>query len=245
MEGSRERIPMPRKWESGHFVLGQREGGMEVIGVATRHHARWGDEVLEQEIEAARDDAAQRVAMFLGMSGTVESFHRVGASFFDFVADSRIELERDAPDHTPFAERLTFDPARDVLVFERGMLVRFRYPASVPRVPSGRVSVGGRPEWVSGRDLPDVDGHILAVGFSQNQVWLRDTVARATEAAAAALLRSMYTTIEVADVDMQGGAVSEIRSVSQGRLESFAILEFWIDPATMSVYTLGIARAGI
>ncbi|MCL2600572.1 MAG: LPP20 family lipoprotein, partial [Treponema sp.] len=166
----------------------------------------------------------------------------LGASFFDFIFYSQIELEPAVVDYTRFLERLTYDRNRDVLVFEGGTLVRFRYAARVAPVNFvATVGVDGRPCWVN--STPSLDGHMVAVGFSQNQVWLRDTVMRSTRATAARLIKSISTTVQTTEVDVVGqGSVTYIHSRSTGNLNGFRVLEFWIDPKNMSVYTLGIAR---
>jgi hypothetical protein len=77
---------MNEQWESGHFILSPQNDTLIVIGVAGRHHSRWDNDVSDAEIEAAKDDAARKVAMFYGMSGTVESYHRSGANIFYFIS---------------------------------------------------------------------------------------------------------------------------------------------------------------
>jgi len=230
-------VSMAAQWESGHFVPGSRDGAMIVVGVSGRLVNR------AEEIDAARNEAARKVAMFHGFTGTVESFHRAGAGFFDFIFDSRIDLENIA-DYSRFADRLTFDPERDVLLFEGGTLVRFSYAANVRPVNFvGVVDENGRPDWIGGRRLPEIEGYVAAVGFSQNQVWLRDTVTRSVRAAAAGLLKIASTSVRTVEVDVPGrGSVTYIHSTSEGSLINFRVLEFWIEPGSMSVYTLGIAR---
>ena len=234
---------MSEQWESGHFFSSPQDGAIVVIGVASRQAGRWGNEVSDSEVALAKDHAARKIALFYGISGTVESFHQQGASFFDFIAESRIHLESPVSDHTQFIERLIFDPDTDIFVFGRGTLVRFRYAANVSRVNfTGTADKNGRPSWLNNFDF-DIDGYAAAVGFSQNQVWLRDTVTRAAESAAARLIKKMETKITTSVADVLGqGSLTHITSTSSGVLNDFRIIEFWIDPVSMSVYTLGIAR---
>lgn len=234
-----ERSSMHGQWESGLFVTDSQGGDMVVIGVSSRLVRR------VDEVEAARNDAARKIAMFHGIRGTVESFHRAGAGFFDFIAEARIDLQPTVVDYTQFTERLAFDPDHDVLLFEGGTVIRFRYAARVVPVSFvGILDADGRPNWISNRNLPDVEGYRIAVGFSQNQVWLRDTVMRSTRAAAASLLTGGATHTATETVVVNGQSLTYIRSRSEGNLRNFRIVEFWIDPGTMSVYTLGIARLG-
>jgi len=228
---------MQAQWESGTFTKDSHGGEIVVIGVSSRL-VRRTDEIL-----AAKNDAARKIAMFYGISGTVESFHRAGAGFFDFIAESRINIESAITDYTRLIERLTFDPEYDVLEFSGGTLIRFTYSAEAARLNfTNTLDANGRPTWIDNRNLPSFDGYMTAVGFSQNQVWLRDTVMRSTQAAAAALLKMTGTSTETETVVFNGQAVTYIHSRSEGRFRNFRIIGLWIDPGNMSVYTLGIAR---
>ena len=233
---------MSEQWASGHFVVSPMDSGLVVIGVSGRDHSRRDNDVSDAEIEAAREDAARKVAMFHGMKVSVEFLNRAGGSVLQHIAEREVSLE--TGDHARFVEQLTFNPAEDVLVFQRGTLVRFRYPASVTPVSRiGGIGSDGRPEWINSRNLPRIDGHNVAVGFSQNQVQFRDTVMKSMEATVAGLVANTETVIETSIEDVQGqSSVTYIRSKSEGDLTGFRVLEFWIDPANMSVYTLGIAR---
>ena len=235
---------MSGQWASGYFVVAPRETVLVVIGVSGRHHSRWDNEISEAEIEAAREDAARKVAMFHGMKVTVEAFNQAGASVFDYIMDLQVSLELNT-DHTRFIEQLTFDPAQDVFVFQGGTFVRFKYAASVPSVNrAGTADSNGRPAWIDSRNLPKVEGHTLAVGFSQNQAQLKDTIMKSAEATAARLITSTTTSIATSVDDVVGqGSMTYIHNKSEGNLTGFRVLEFWIDPANMSVYTLGIARS--
>jgi len=237
-------LSMREQWDSGHFVSEAQDGMLIVIGVASRQADRWGNDVSPAEITLAKDDAARKIAMFHGTGGTVESRHRQGVSFFDFIAESTIQLEHAVADHAQFIDQLTFDLERDVFVHNGGTLVRFRFPsAGLTRTNFvGAIDASGRPSWVGRHDF-NVEGYIMAVGFSQNQVWLRDTVMRATEATAARLIKGIDTYINERIVEVEGvGTFTYIESISRGTLNGFRIIEFWIDPDTMSVYSLGIAR---
>jgi len=234
------------QWETGRIVAGSHDGALVVIGVSSRLSRH------EDEIEAARNNAARKVAMFHGMNGTARFINRTGGNVLDFIAESEIDITLANADYTRFAERLTFDPERDVLRFEGkgilgrgGTLVRFRDAARVPGVSvAGTVDAEGRPGWISNRDLPDIDGYTVAVGFSRNQVWLRDTVMLATENVAARLITGTESVVSTTTVEVIGqAAFTYVTSVSSGVLSNFRILEFWVDPSNMSVYALGIARS--
>lgn len=222
--------------QSNYYTLDSQDGSLLVLGVSSRLVRR------DDELEAAQEDAAKKVALYYGVSGSVESRYRTGASFFSYIADSEVSIES-TRDHSDFIDGLTFDPETDVLTFQGGTIVRFRYGSGIPRINySDTPGRNGRPTWIN-RNNFNIEGYVAAVGFSQNQVWLRDTVMKATEAAAARLITGIETSIENTVEDVQGqGSVTYITSKSSGILNEFRILEFWIDPANLSVYALGIAR---
>jgi hypothetical protein len=237
---------MRSQWDAGRFFADSRGGDLVVFGVSSRHVSRRDYDVSDAELAGARLEAARLVAMRYGVSGTVESFHRQGAGFFDYIFDSRVDLTPAVSDLDGIAQRLSFDPARDVLVFDRGTIVRFRYPARADgSVSSGPAGAGGRPGWVDGAVQPASGGLMTAVGFSPNQLWLRDAVSRAAESAAARLISGMNTSISTQLVDVAGqGTVTYISSGGSGSLSGFRLLEFWIDPDTLGVYALAIAGLG-
>ena len=52
----------------------------------------------------------------------------------------------------------------------------------------------------------------------------------------------MDSAVSTTAVDVPGQALTYVTSVSSGILSEFRILEFWVEPDSMSVYALGIAR---
>ncbi|MCL2193056.1 MAG: hypothetical protein FWB78_06650 [Treponema sp.] len=228
---------MARQWESGHWIICPGDGRMVVIGVASRHEWR------SHEIAAAKNDAAQKIAMFYGVAINFEFFQRIGTGFFNFVLNSRTILTH-LIDYTQFIDRLTFDPEQDVLVHDLGTLVRFRYAAHVTPVNFvGTTGLDGRPSWINSRNLPEIEGYEVAVGFSMRQEWLRDTVMRSAADAAARIMRTMTSNVNTLIEDVVGiDTIAHIHSTSNGVLGNFRVLEFWIDPMYGHVHTLGIAR---
>ena len=236
MEANLE-IPLREQWEAGRLIANSQDDSLVVIGLASRHVVR------DDEIAAAKSDAAQKVAMFHGMSGSVESTMRTGVGIFGLYFNSQTSI-RNVVDYEQFIDRLQFDPDRDVLVTDGGTLVRFRYGARVSRANFvGSINAEGRPNWLYGHYLPELDGYIAAVGVSQNQVWLRDTVMISAQATALRIIENMSTRLQSAYVYVSGyGLVTETLTVSEGQVSNFRVLEFWINPGNGHVYTLGIAR---
>jgi hypothetical protein len=224
---------------SGHWITGSAGNDMIIIGVSNLLRK------TDDEITAAKEDAAIKAAMFHGIRGNIESFHSNGVNFFEYIADSKVELDYDA-DHAKYIDRLTFDPKLDVVRTDNTVFVRFKYasaalPASVDFIAS--LNDDGRPNWTYSRDLPHIDGYITAVGFARNQVRLKDAIRKSTEAAAARMIEDTSTQVISTDKSGTGmGSSGMIQTRSAGNLENFQTIEFWIDPKTGYVYTLAIAR---
>jgi hypothetical protein len=220
----------------GHWVTRSSNNTLVIIGVSNPMVRR------DSEITAAKEDAARKAAMYHGVHGTIESFHSAGANFFDYAADLKVELEIDT-NPAAYIDRLTFDPERDVVITDEAVFVRFTYAANVPPVDFAVPMSEGRPNWSYSRDLPQIDGYLIAVGFARNQVRLKDTVNKSIDAAVARMIEDVSTQIVSSDKTGTGtGAFGQIETRSEARLNNFQILEFWIDPNTKFVYTLAIAK---
>ena len=235
---------MSQQAASGHWITGSSENALIIIGVSNLQVKK------DDEISVAKEDAARKASMYHGVRGNIESFHNNGANFFDYIADSKVELDYDT-DYAKYIDRLTFDPKIDVLRTDDTVFVRFKYaaaaamPMPMPVDFIASVNDDGRPNWTYSRDLPRIDGYITAVGFARNQVRLRDTIRKSTEAAVARMIEDVSTQVMAADKSGTGiGSSSSIITKSNGKLDNFQIIEFWIDPKTGYVYTLAIAKQG-
>jgi len=228
---------MKEQSASGHWITTPSENSLIIIGIS-------GLQVkADDEINSAKEDAARKAAMYHGVRGNIVSFHTNGANFFDYISDSKIELDYDS-DFEKYFDRLTFDPKTDVLKTDTSVFVRFKYAAeSIPVNFKASFSNDGRPNWTYSRDLPRFDGYMTAVGFARNQARLKDTIRKSTEAAAARMIEDISTKITSTDKTTTGmGASGMIQTRSEGKLNNFQILEFWIDPKTSFVWTLAIAK---
>jgi hypothetical protein len=224
---------------SGYWITRPSENTLIIIGVSNLQVKR------DSEIAAAKEDAARKAAMYHGIRGKIESYHSSGANYFDFAADSKIELEYDT-DYAKYIDRLTFDPEHDVVTTDEAVFVRFKYTtAAAPVDYVTSMNDDGRPNWTYSRDVPQINGYMTTVGFARNQVRLKDTIRKSSEAAVARMIEDMSTQIISSDKSGTGkGASSQIRTKSEGKLENFQIIELWIDPKTGYVYTLAIAKQG-
>jgi hypothetical protein len=230
-------ISMRKQYTAGHWVSIPSDNQMTVIGISNPMKKR------EDEIAAAKEDAARKVAMYYGIEGSIESIHRSDGSFFNSVNDSRIKLLYD-PNYKKYIDELTFDPQHDVLLTDEGLFIRFQHKTNVKSINHIITNTTeGRPAWTRNQNKPVFDGFVSAVGFAQNQRRLKETIFKAAEAAAARMLEDL--SISIINKEVTGteyGSSSLIYSKSEGTLSSFQVIEFWIDPETGYVYTLAIAK---
>jgi hypothetical protein len=229
--------PMEEQQSSGHWITGQRDNQFIIIGISGRL-SRPND-----EIEAAKKDAARKAAMFHGVQGSVEHINSGSGNFFDYVANSKLELNYDT-NYEPYIERLSFNPETDVIRGPGAVFVRMKYNAanSVP-VNYAAKKNNGRPTWINSRDLPEIPDYTVAVGYAGRRSRFTDTVNASCDSAAARLIESASTQVETRVNSIAGQSSSAAVYVhSEGRLSNFQIIEFWIDPDNGSVSTLAIAR---
>ena len=231
-------VSMREQYENGYWITKPSNNTLTVIGVSNPMLRR------DDEIDAAKKDAALKVEMFFGIQGKIESVNSTGSSFFDYQHDLNAELIYDT-DYEKYIERLTFDPLNDVLITREGVFIRFQYPASVTGINYNAEIINGSPSWIKSNGKPEMAGFVTAVGFSRNQRRLKDTILKSTQDAAIRMIEDLSTVVDTKAVSTTGqGSSSFIHAVSEGTLYGFQIIEFWIEPQTGYVYTLAIARAG-
>jgi hypothetical protein len=228
---------MREQYTAGHWFAIPSDNKIIVIGISNPMLRR------EDEIAAAKEDAARKVAMYYGIQGSIETIQSTGANFFDYVNDSRINLKYDQ-DYIKYVDQLTYDSKHDILLTDEGLFIRFQHETNVENI--GYIvskSPEGRPSWTKNKDKPRFDGFWTAVGFAQNQQRLKETIFKATEAAAVRIIEDLYSSIinnEITGTEYSSSSL--IYAKSEGKLNNFQIIEFWIDPEMGYVYTLAIAK---
>ena len=223
---------------NGYWRTMPSNNSITVIGVSNPLSKK------SDEIAAAKEDAARKIAMYHGIYISIESIHTTGSSFFDYVNDSKIEVLYDS-NYKKYIEQLIFDPQRDVTLTDKGVFVRFKYITTTKAVKAiiDTKNIKDRPNWTHSRNLPKIDGYSTAVGFAQNQMRIKDTIMKATEAGAARIIENNNT--QIADTSksvVDFAASNTIHAKSKGKLSNFQVINLWIDPKTDYVYTLVIAK---
>lgn len=214
------------------------QNNLVILGVSARLSTR------ENELAAASELAARKVAMYHGLTASFEEVQVIGARFFDFEhgIHSRVDYNQQLEKHI---DRLSFDPDRDVFRDNNGnVFIRFTYPATFP----GRINhqfgkeLDGRPEWIR-RPPEEINGFKAGVGRSGRLDRFADTFRRSQEAAAIAIASRISTEIQAEETTVQNlQATMQFRRQSIANMTHFLVLETWIDPQTRAVYTLAIAQ---
>ena len=228
---------MQEQYASGYWIVRSVNNKLIVIGVSSPMTRR------DSEITAAKEDAARKVAMFYGINISMEITNRTGSSFFDYMPDPNLELTYDTNPEI-YIDQMTFDPQHDVLITGEAVFVRFQHDTTIMNIDYRARMINGRPSWTRNQDMPAFDGYITAVGFAQNQRRLKDTIFRSTENAVVRMMEDLSITVNTRETITGQSSSSSIQVKSEGRLNNFRVIDFWIEPGTRFVYTLAIAGEG-
>jgi hypothetical protein len=143
------------------------------------------------------------VSTYFYIHGRIESVNNAGTGFFDYLYDSNVELLYDT-DFEKYKDRLTFDPDNDILITREGTFVRFQYAAGVTGINYNSRVINGRPNWIRNGEKPELAGYVTAVGFSRNQIRLKDTILKSTEDAIVRMIEGLSTAVNVKKIAVTG-----------------------------------------
>jgi hypothetical protein len=235
-EVTKEQTSMKEQYETGLWIVKPSGNKLTVIGVSNPMLKR------QDEIAAAKEDAACKTAMYFFIQGKTETTNNIGSGFFDYQHDSNVEIIYDT-EFEKYKKQLTYNPDEDVLVTREGVFVRFQYAAAVTEINYRSTFADGKPDWLRNSERPEFEGYLTAVGFSRNQIRLKDSIKKSTEDAVVRMIESLSTTVNTKEISVLGkGSSSFTHAVSEGTLYCFQVIEFWIEPETRYVYTLAIAK---
>jgi len=228
-------LSLEEQYKSGYWSIRSLDNKLTVIGVSNPMLKR------DSEIASAKEDAARKVAMFYGIHGKIEAINRTGYDFFDYLNNKNVNLRYDT-NYETYIDQLTFDPQNDVFKTSEAIFVRFQYDIPIIDIVYKPTMIDGRPSWTRNQDVPEFDGYVTAVGFSQNQRRLKDTIFKSTEDVITRMIETSSTTVNSKTTDDGRNSSNTIYTRSRGRLSDFIVIDFWIEPKSRSVYTLAIAR---
>ena len=221
---------------AGYFVTIPNQNSINIIGVSGSMQKR------ETEINNALEDAARKASMFHGMSVYYEITQSTGSGFFDYQNISSLIIDYDKQLES-YMEKLKYDPECDILTEDNVVYIRFTYPVNFPNqiTYSFSKNINGSPEWVTTRPK-SIDGFITGIGYSARQFRRQDTFVRSYESAIAELVSNLSTVVSIKNIAIGNRHVTETETHSSGNLKNFIIMEIWVDPDTLAVWTLAIAQ---
>jgi hypothetical protein len=211
-----------------------------IIGVS-------GPRIKEAEaIQLALEDAAKRVAFFYAISGKVKSYFKIGDKPLDYESTTESAITDIDEGYKQYIESLTYDDTADVLKTTGAIFVRTRYKASLPFPVLYVISVSsaGVPNWVSNPPQEKaIPGYVVGVGYAGKRSYQSDTIRASYENVALQIITNLFANVRGNREDKQGTTGSDEYTVfAEGTLHNFCILDTWLDPSTMGVYTLAIAQ---
>jgi hypothetical protein len=202
-----------------------------------------------EAIRYALEDAARKVAVFYAVEGRISSNTNIGSGFFDYSSDTVTVLNYDQ-DYKHYVEDLVFDPEKDVFQRENAIVIRTRYrpPVSVrigyqPAVFQSK----NKPGWTV--NTPDIPGYRVGVGYANPRLSHWNTVNAAYDNAIFSIIRGMSTTVVGSTTGFVGGGIFDVSAESwnyytaHGVLKGFYVLDTWVDPVSLGVWTLAVSRA--
>ncbi|MDR2757851.1 MAG: LPP20 family lipoprotein [Spirochaetaceae bacterium] len=239
---SRTEAPPQDNGKNGFWNTLSVSGELVFHGVAGTRFDR------EASIRLALEDAARKAAMFTQVKGRIAFYGKTGVTFWDYQADTESTLDIET-DYQKYIENFIFDSETDVLQEHNAIFVRVRYPSAVlVDIPYPFQSSHGaaKPGWID--EPPLVPGYVTGIGYAGRRMSYGDTVKGSYENAAFSIIRNISSAVEgsMADVHGAGGSVSnESRMSAEAVLIGFYVLDFWLDPADQTVWTLAIAKSDI
>ncbi|MCL1991801.1 MAG: LPP20 family lipoprotein [Spirochaetes bacterium] len=219
----------------GFWVTMPGAGSLTIVGVS-------GPQLSAATVtENAREHAARNASMFHRVEASFFSRQVIGTGIFDFENLSEYTISYDE-NLGPFMERLTFDPDRDVLTAAGTTGIRFSYPAFLPAPVSFSQARNpdGSPGWIT--VPPEISGYLVGVGHSGRRLRVGDTFANSVNAAIASMIFQISTTTTARQEEANSIITTVYTHESSGSLTNFFVLETWLDPVSLSVWTLAIAR---
>ena len=229
-----------------HFFSSFPSGGeLVVIGVAGRRSNP------QETIRLALENAAVKVGKYYRVGGEYAIQNYVGSGAFDYSHETHAVLHFDPESSKQYVESLKYDIDIDTFEYQNALFIRATYPASLPVPVSYRPGYNGedrKPSWVENPPI-EIDGYKVGVGFSNRRSSMADAVNNSRDNAIFAIIKSINTvTRSDSMMYMESGSLfgyktsHENITYSFGTLDGFYVLDFWIDPKLLTVWTLAIAK---
>jgi hypothetical protein len=236
--------PSPESSVPGNFWNSAPSGDLVFIGGAGLRSNR------DESIGLALKDIARKISIFYAVEGKFVSHNKTGSGFFDYSSGTQSSITYNE-DYLGFTENLEYDPGADVIQIDNTIFVRarFRSPERIQIDYQAPSSVEGRPVWIDNPPA-EISGYRVGIGYAGRRARIRDTVNASFEAAIFSIIGTVFSQVSADAMNRRGSGTFEYRSAAgaavsaRGRLNGFYVLDTWIDPSNMGVWTLAIARPG-
>jgi hypothetical protein len=200
----------------------------------------------DKAIKNALEDAARRVALYYRVSARYTSSLKTGSGIFDYESLSEFTLQQS--DWEPYSEQLRFDREKDVKIIHNAVWVRTVFSdASPPRIAYAFSDSAREPEWIT--KTPVIAGYTVGIGMASRKLQTANTVIGSYKAAIASILQTSFSHVSAEisrgeSTAFLGSTVSTRKQTveAEGTIEGFYILDTWVDPANVSVWTLAVAK---
>jgi hypothetical protein len=199
----------------------------------------------EDSVRLALEEAAKKVSIFKRVEGEVSVYSNVGGGFFDYRSETSASIDYDK-NYIHYIDDLEYDSETDVFQRENAVFVRARYSGSL-HLEYTLSPLGLRPPWID--NPPEfISGYAVGVGYAGRRDALRDTVIASYENAVLAIIRNHNSSAWSLSEGRGGLGFLDYSAARQegisarGVLTGFYVLEIWVDPDTMAVWTLAIAQ---
>jgi hypothetical protein len=237
--------PSPESSGQDNFWNSVPSGNLVFIGGANLRSSR------DESVRLALEDIARKIAVFYAVEGEFVSYNKTGSGFFDYSSNTWSSIAYNE-DYLGFTEDLEYDSGVDIIQIDNTIFVRarFRGPERIHLDYQAPPAGEGRPLWV---DSPpaEISGYRVGLGYAGRRASHRDTVNASFEAAVFSIIRAAFGQAAAGDVGYRGSGTFDYRSASdavvraRGRLKGFYVLDTWMDPSNMGVWTLAIARPAL
>jgi len=208
------------------------------IGVSERFSNR------DDSIRFALEDAARKLSFFYSVSGESITRENIGSGILDFKIDIEYQLIYDK-ELDKFLQQLEYDPVTDVFENNNAVFVVTRVLSDVNMPHArGHSFARERPYWID--SPPIINDFIVGVGFAPRYLYHSDTIIKSYEDAVLAIIENINIHIRGENINYQNDFfidhISTSTTIARGTLKNFYIIETWTDPASLSVWTLAVAR---
>ena len=217
------------------FLSTETEGGMPVfLGMSPRLRNR------DDERALALKSAAIQASRFIELSG--RAVFRSGRSGGFTVHSGDIEII----DNMEAAEELSGDlEILDIILIDQGTLLRCGFPGGKSLLYSGYRSrdVVGKPLWLE--KVPRIEGYLSAVGSSNRNRTLRDSISAADDSAFSELLSQLSLAVNAETGEHNVGSYGIVTrhsnyQVAEGTLKGYYVLDRWISEDGQTYYSLAV-----